>query len=155
MSQLHYLTPVQRLLVMTTLCLLTLAGCSGTDEPQPAARGQLLSRNWQVQSAQYSYSNLTYTYYQKGGTANDADLSAYRFNFESSGSYTFLNDSTSFQGDWELVDQESTLRLDGQSDFSILTLSDTNFDFSFTSEETDADNKAITVQYTYRLIPAN
>ena len=155
MILLHYLTSAQRLLLMTTLSMLTLAGCSRTDDPQPVAKSQLLSRNWQIQSAQYSYSNLTYTYYQKGGSTNDADLSAYRFNFESNGSYTFLNDSTSYEGNWELVEQDSKLRLDGQSDFSILTLSDTNFDFSFTSEETDTDNKTVTVQYTYRLIPAN
>lgn len=150
-----YFTPAARLPAILILIFLLLSGCSQNGDDEPIANTQLISRNWQVQTAQYAYSNLTYTYYQKGGTSNDADLSAYRFEFRNDGSYSFQDDSTTYRGNWELMEEGAKLRLDGVEVYNVLTLSESNFDFSFTSEEVGTDNKTITVEYTYRLIPAD
>lgn len=154
MNALRSLLPARRITVVAVLSLALLMGCSEKDD-EIVTKTQLLSRVWQVQTAQYAYSNLTYIFYRKGGTANDTDLSPYRFTFNTDGTYRIKADSTSSAGNWELTEQDTKLSLDGQEDYTVVQLTEAQFDFSFTTQETDMNNKAVTVEYTYQLIPAN
>lgn len=131
--------------------VLLLTACSKSDDPLTST--QLLSRTWQIQTLTGSSGNLTQTYYTKGGTQNDEDLSMYRFAFESDGTYRFTTDQGTVWGTWELTEQATRLLLDGTDSFTVETLTESAFHFSYDYEDTDSAGQVITIRVTYQLIP--
>ncbi|WP_128544342.1 hypothetical protein [Larkinella soli] len=137
------------------MVLLVMAACAPENEPAPQTKSTLLSRTWEVQSAESAYDRISYQFYEKGRSDNDTDLSSLRLVFRSDGTYTMQDISDTIDGTWQFAGEADNLLLDGKNHFTVLSLSETGFSFWFLTESTSLNGTSISVKTIYNLIPVH